>query len=99
MYKDCILGSLYGDGWKSEPIHFRMFKAVQHTHEVITIDVSKELFRFFNVKLFIPDDLRPEQGDYQTLALGHKDVPVDELVDLEEQREDWLKENLNFSGY
>ena len=89
MYKDCILGSVFGKGWEAEPIQFRMFKVVPHTHEMITFNFTKELFRFFNVKVFIPYTWRPEQGDYQTLSLGHKAVPVDELVDLEEERKEW----------
>ena len=45
MYKDCILGSVFKEGWKTEPLHYRMFKVIQHTHEIITVNISKELFR------------------------------------------------------
>ena len=37
----CILGSVNGDGWKPEPLPFRMFKIIPHTHEIITVSTTK----------------------------------------------------------
>ena len=84
-----------GDKWKiPTPVYYKMFKVIPHTHDMITVNVIKENMRFYNPKVFIQDGWKREQGDYQTLALGHKDIKPDQMYDLEEQRKNCVNEYL-----
>ena len=94
MYEECILSAFQGKEWKPKPVKFNMFRIVPHTHEVATIKMEKKIFVLYNPKVIFNNlNWTPEQGDLQTLALGHKDIKPEEMFDLEPQRKQWLKEN------
>ena len=74
-----------------------MFRIVPHTHEIVTVKMEKKIFVLYNPKVIFNNlNWTPEQGDLQTLALGHKDINPEEMYDLEPQREEWLEENAFF---
>ena len=55
----------------------------------------QRLFSFFNPKVFIPDNWRPEKGYYQTLALGHYQIQDEDMIDLEKQRNKWVEDHFS----
>ena len=91
QHEERILSSLLGGKVKPEEVHFRMFEVVPHTHDIITVNVEKVIYNLFNLKVHIPDDWIPEQGDFQTKALWHKDIKPEYIFDLETQREQCVK--------
>ena len=94
LYEECILSAFQGKEWKPKPVKFNMFRIVPHTHEVATIKMEKKIFVLYNPKVIFNNlNWTPEEGDLQTLALGHTDIKPEEMFDLEPQRKQWLKEN------
>ena len=81
MYEQCVLESKEGP-----EVSYRQFQRVPHIHQTVTVNVQKKSFRFFNPKVFIPDNYDPSQGDYHTLPLGHKDIRQEDLISLNELR-------------
>ena len=94
LYEECILSAFQRKEWKPKPVKFNMFRIVPHTHEVATIKMENKIFVLYNPKvIFINLNWTPEEGDLQTLSLGHTDISHEDMFDLEPHRKQWLKEN------
>jgi hypothetical protein len=85
-YRNCIL-----QGIDAPLVKIKHIGALRHNRQLVTTNEDKRSFSFFNIKVDIPENYDPSQGDYQTLSLGHcrcgKMYSLDEARNIIKQKE------------